>query len=310
MQTAYTNVSEFAYLPGQVILMLALENTNNLITYDIDEALKSFEVLKLILYPGENVGDLVKDCLKFLHIMDGRYCLPYNVQSTFLYKMNNTNSSNFNFQVSALLQKVLAMEDSISQHKNPKDIMRHPSYTQHNVWALCDAVAATYRQEVGFNRWIVERLPPATDVTKENPGGKSCWDCGSFFHLCNSPIVQCMVHLVKVLIASSLQDLEEDEEVAIMATKTNPALMAMVLRTRSPNSTNPLLHGVLFIRRISTPVSLLMGTSINSAPNVYTVELTRSVSIPLALAYILQPYIDPVPVTPADQFFFNALDHL
>ena len=36
IQTAYTDISEFAYLPGQVLLMLALENTNNLITYDIE----------------------------------------------------------------------------------------------------------------------------------------------------------------------------------------------------------------------------------------------------------------------------------
>ncbi|GFH49693.1 predicted protein [Chaetoceros tenuissimus] len=194
MQAAYTNVSEFAYLPGQVILMLALKNTNNLVTYAIGKAWKALEELELISYPGENVGDLVKDCLKFLHIMDGGYCLPYNVQSTFLYKVNDTNSSNFNFQVSALLQTVLVMEDSIGQHKNPKDIMKHPHYKKHNMWALCDAVAATYCQEISFNYWVVERLPSTAEgnlgtdsTTTANPGGKSCWDCGSFLHLCNSP---------------------------------------------------------------------------------------------------------------------------
>ena len=49
MQKAYTDIAEFAYLPGQVLLMLSLEQTNNLVTYDIDEARKAFEDLKLIL---------------------------------------------------------------------------------------------------------------------------------------------------------------------------------------------------------------------------------------------------------------------
>ncbi len=61
--------------------MLALEHTNNLVTYDIDEAHKSFKAFKLISYPGKNVGDLVKDVLKYLRIMDSGYCHPYNVHS-------------------------------------------------------------------------------------------------------------------------------------------------------------------------------------------------------------------------------------
>ena len=200
MQTAYTDIAEFAYLPGQVLLMLSLEQTNNLVTYDIDEARKSFEALKLISYPGENIGDLVKDSLKYLRIMDGGYSLPYNVQSTFLYKVNATNSTNFNFQVAGMLQQVLKMEDSVGQHKSPLEIKKHAHYASHNVWKLCEMVSATYRQEVGHNRWVVESLPVAegnlgstsSPAGAKNPKGHFCWDCGSFYHFCNS--ADCPLH--------------------------------------------------------------------------------------------------------------------
>lgn len=72
----YSEIAEFGYLPGQVLLMLALEQTNNLVMYDIDEAHTTFERLKLIFYSGENVGDLVKDCIKYLRIMDSGYSPP------------------------------------------------------------------------------------------------------------------------------------------------------------------------------------------------------------------------------------------
>lgn len=70
----YTDIADFAYLHGQVLLILALEHTNNLVTFDIEESQKAFEGLKLISYPGKNVGDLVKDYLKYLRISN---CLPY-----------------------------------------------------------------------------------------------------------------------------------------------------------------------------------------------------------------------------------------
>ena len=79
----------------------------------------------------------------------------------------------------------------------PTLIKQHSQYKEHSVWALCEKVATTYHQEVGHNRWIVERLPAAEGNLgsigiQENPNGKFCWDCGSFFHLCNS--TDCPMH--------------------------------------------------------------------------------------------------------------------
>lgn len=131
------------------------------------------------------MGDLIKDSLNL------------NVQSTFLYKVNATNSANFNFQVAGMLQKVLQIEDSVGQHKSPLKIKKHLYYSSHNVWKLCEMVSTTYRQEIGHNQWIVECLPAAEgnlagSGTSKNSKGHFCWDFGSFYHLCNS--ADCLLH--------------------------------------------------------------------------------------------------------------------
>ena len=135
-----------------------------------------FEGLKLISYPGENVGDLFKDCMKYLRMMEGSYSLLYNVQFTFLYKINDTNSQNFNYQVQGHMQKVLEMEDLVGQHKSPLEIKKHSYYSFYNIWKLCEMVSSIYRQEVGHNCWIVEHIPNAEGNLADVSSTHFCWD--------------------------------------------------------------------------------------------------------------------------------------
>lgn len=96
----------------------------------ISKALKSFKALKL---PRENVGNLVKDALKYLQIIWTLVtAFPTMCSLCFCMQSEQHCCPTFNFQILVKLEKDLEMEDSVGQQKSQLEINHHPHYQTHN----------------------------------------------------------------------------------------------------------------------------------------------------------------------------------
>jgi hypothetical protein len=188
VKTRFNHYSDFAYLPGQVYFMMVLEVCNVSFTFDIDAARSSLQDIKLVNYAGENVSDFADEALCLIKVLHGGYALPYQLGSTLLRKVCETQSTYFNRNMYMHYDKALAMEREHGPHKDPKLLERHPSYTEYGPVGVCNIMQREYGLLVQLKDWpALCPTVPEGNYTPSNPGernphGMRCRRCNSEFH--------------------------------------------------------------------------------------------------------------------------------
>ena len=203
----YNHHKQFKYYPGQVLLKMALDVCNASAVEDIEDAVSTFQALKLDAYPGENIVDFTTEALRLLKIMDTGYALPYKIGSTLLMKVEKTSSNYFNNKIMGMQDVVKQMERSVGPLKNPALLKTLPTYHTHGPFALCAELQELYGELKRTHEWpaLTDVLPAANHSStggggdgqssgnekkesgRKNSGGRKCFKCQSEFHLANSP---------------------------------------------------------------------------------------------------------------------------
>jgi len=179
-QTHYAHLPNLAYLPGQIIFMMVLDVSNSSIEAHIINATKAFDNLKLIDFPGENVGALIEEAVRLLHIMEGAYSLPFDASSKLLSKTIPTTSPNYNYSAGEWNLRICEMEDSVGVSCDPRAIQSHSHYAKFNAVTLAGKLLELYKKECNAGRWIAQAptLPKANlgesvnEKKEDTPDGK------------------------------------------------------------------------------------------------------------------------------------------
>jgi hypothetical protein len=190
IKTRYSHLKDFAFLPGNVYFLMALEASNASVALDIDDAIDKFSNLHLNSFPGENVKGLATEALRLIKIMEGGYCLPLRLGSDLLKKVCSTSCEHFNRWIHTKLDEVRELEMKYKL-KDPKLMTGDSLYSTLGPVALCGFLQEKYGSLVTEKAWpaLVATLPmsnlalSADNSTLKVSEGRKCYQCGSPDHL-------------------------------------------------------------------------------------------------------------------------------
>ena len=169
----YGHLSNFKNLPGQVLMMMALDVSNASASQEITTATKAFTSLTLDSYPGENIVDFATEAQRLIKIMQTGYALPYTLGSTLLAKVEKTSSTYFNQKIFATQSIVKEMERDIGPLRDPKSIESHTQYAKFGPIGLCALLQKEYGDLKQTNEWpaLVTSLPQSNNASSTHNGG-------------------------------------------------------------------------------------------------------------------------------------------
>ena len=164
LKTRFSHVPGFDELPGQIIFMMTLEVCNVSANMDIAGAKTSFKALSLATYPGENVSAFATEALKLINIMMGEYAMDLKNGSSILRKVENMQSTHFNFRIHNHLNNVLGMERKYEM-KDPALMKGDPLYIKYGPLGYCGILQEEYGILYAEKKW------PALEPTIPRPEG-------------------------------------------------------------------------------------------------------------------------------------------
>ena len=174
--TRFRHDPNFEDYPGSVLLMMIYEVVNASTSLDISHALKDFEALVLVNYPGENISTFIDEVLRLIHILECAYALPYQLGSQLLEKVQETSSTYFNIQVQLLLHEAKTMEDTVGPISDPKSLENHQNYGVYGPIALCAALQTLYTGLLKSNSWpaLAESIPQSNTASTNLNYNNNC----------------------------------------------------------------------------------------------------------------------------------------
>mmetsp|Transcript_15021 Transcript_15021/g.28265 ORF Transcript_15021/g.28265 Transcript_15021/m.28265 type:complete len:2300 (+) Transcript_15021:159-7058(+) len=183
IKTRYSHLVDFAFLPGNVYFLMALEASNASVALDIDGAVSKFNALSLTSFPGENVKGLATEALRLIKIMQGGYCLPLELGSDLLTKVCTTSCERFNRWMHTKLDEVSELELTYKL-KDPKLMTSDPLYSTLGPVALCGFLQEKYGRLVTAKAWpALSATLPASNLSPVISDVRRCYHCQSTDHL-------------------------------------------------------------------------------------------------------------------------------
>ena len=172
--TRYRHLPDFETFPGSVYLMMIYEVVNASTSLDIANAKTDFKDLLLSEYPGENISTFVDEALRLIHILECGYCLPYQLGSQLLEKVEETGSTYFNMQVQLMLHEARTMENTVGPISDPKSLELHSSYSTHGPVGLCGALQTLYTGLLRSGSWpaLTEAIPESNNSSYNTNRGE------------------------------------------------------------------------------------------------------------------------------------------
>ena len=287
----FGHLPQFKALPGQIIVMMALDVSNASATQDIDDATTSFKALTLDNFPGQNIVEFTTEAQRLIKIMQTGYALPYKTGSMLLSKVENTGSKYFNQQIHIFQSHVKLMERSVGPLKDPKSMTRHPDYSTYGPLGLCALLQEEYGELKRNAEWpaLNDTIPEGNNASVRNPNGRRCFNCNSPFHMANDP--ECPenqdnltnLHRNRIEMESTHKDLRH--QILILLGTTIPLhpvhVLIVILMIPIPLILGPDLHrlqhqyGSIFIPKIRIKRSLSTGRNTTFVPNACVVLLRK-----------------------------------
>jgi len=133
--------------------MVVLEFCHALFAYKMEDAATSLTDLSLSDHPGENVSKLSNKAQRFIKIVKGGHCLPYQLGSTLILQVYKTQSDYFNRSMFNLLDKELEMEKAHGPHRNTKFLDSLSRYSKFGPIGVCIHMREQYGEQVKSKSW-------------------------------------------------------------------------------------------------------------------------------------------------------------
>ena len=156
----------FKCLPSQAYLMMILQVCHVSFAFKLEDVATMLDDLTLVAFPGENVSKFANEAQRLIKILKGGYALPYQLGSSIIQKVSNTQSTYFNRTMFNLLDHVLAMENSHWRHKGPKLLEANINYAKLGPLGVCKEMREIYADQVRMKVW----LALATKIPQANIG--------------------------------------------------------------------------------------------------------------------------------------------